>query len=393
MRWAGCVFVVALVFALAAALLHQHTFLLASYLCVSFALFLLSPTFLLAGARHAGIDLIIVPAFLLLNANYFTILTPLESGLGLLCAGLLLFIACVVQAQYHIRHGVVFRGHRFWLFIALVLFSIIFTLALRLMTSLLLVIFALLLAILLLNKQTRRAMRKFCLDVAQLFSKSRTALLGATGFVILYVIIATAPGLEGALPLLWNAILANDILAFTSRLLGVCGLLLFMILPAYLWIMLVRTRARHHERLDWRGWQIGLVTAAMISSCLFSLSVSAIADGTTVGLRITQVSPLLPPLTMLIVAIATFFCCVLISIYEYARRALMIAPILLSLVFFGICIYNSFISSFLFSLHEAAVQLSEHAYVGLPVILLLCVVTTVFLITGFLSFLYEVWRD
>jgi hypothetical protein len=189
-----------------------------------------------------------------------------------------------------------------------------------------------------------------------------------------------------------------------AYLLSASGIFFLLSLPGLIWYKLYKLRSTgSHEHLpDWRGWQIGVVMASISVSLLLPIfSIASLRSKGIVGVLlvanpITAERALAIP-SALSIALGIFLLCVLISMLnDWARRAFMIVPFGVAIIFFGFYIYNYFTSTFLYYaqvLVELFTAGDALLYAILPVMFLLFAITIIFYITGFVSFIYEIWRD
>jgi hypothetical protein len=405
-RWAGVAFVLAIIFALSAAFLGLPSLLLASWLGVAAALCILSPTMSLTGSRRFGVDIAMVLAFAVLGLSGMADairlqLTATQEGIALISAAIILILVSfsLSSVEMH-KHSIIaalriHRGRPFWIFLMLLGISVVFTLLLLVLRSIPLLIICALLIIALAHKRFRAGAGGIARHLLQLFLNARTVLLGISGLLILSLLVHAGSPVIGLLPAaLRQVIRGADALLIAGYLLSAAGAILLLLLPAYIWykILKLRTTGSYEHLPDWRGWQVGLAAAAMAAHFLLPLFSIEPSSGTTAGLRAVP-HAIASPGVALATAAAIFLCCAALGMHGYARKVIMLAPILASLVFFGACIYAYFISSFIHYLQLIILLADAGAYLALPVAVLLFLITAVFFITGFLSFLYEIWRD
>lgn len=257
--------------------------------------------------------------------------------------------------------------------------------------------------------------------VLHLFMDSKTILLGISGFLVLHLLtdvgnyvapsifgwyetiyVRTTGGSHEPLYSLISASMTADMvqnaLTVAAYVLSTVGIILLLSLPAVIWYKIFRIRSTgSHEHLpDWKGWQVGLILGCITVFLIAPVfSFSALREAEIIGVNLTT-----QPLDVsragvaLAAAGAVFLACALIgAAHDYARRVLMLGPLIGAAVFFGIYVFHYFTSSFIYY----ATQLVELGKAGefwiLPVLFVMFSLTIVFFITGFLSFLYEIWRD
>jgi hypothetical protein len=73
----------------------------------------------------------------------------------------------------------------------------------------------------------------------------------------------------------------------------------------------------------------------------------------------------------------------------------MLVPFLSAIVFFGIYIYLYFASAFIYyaTVLVSLVNAGGIQLAILPTMFVMFALTIIFFVTGFVSFLYEIWRD
>ena len=198
--------------------------------------------------------------------------------------------------------------------------------------------------------------------------------------------------------------LAGDIAVIAAYALSVLGLFLLLLLPGIIWYKLFKLRStgsREHIP-DWRGWQVGLVLACILTYALLpvyrvvSLRVSDAIGVNLIAAPITAERALGIPF-VLSLALGVFALCVIVGmVHDLARRVLMLGPFLAAVVFFGVYVYNYFTSAFVYYAQSlvALIRTGETMfYAVVPTMFILFGLTILFFVTGFFSFLYEIWRD
>jgi len=161
------------------------------------------------------------------------------------------------------------------------------------------------------------------------------------------------------------------------------------LLPCYMWYKIFKIRSKGHEHLpDWHS----LVTAVVFASSAVALLNPVIAFFPGYGIDqvgIEKVPAVTPYVFAVIVALLVF----LIGIMnKYANKLLMVGPFLAGLIFYGFYIYYNFLSLFLYGANAVLRYMDTNQY-AVPVVIFVSFATIVFYVTGYLSFLYEIWRD
>ena len=258
--------------------------------------------------------------------------------------------------------------------------------------------------------------------VIRLFMNSKTVLLGISGFLVLHLItdignflipsvlgwyetiyIRHAPGFH--LPLYqmimfsFNESMLQNSLIVLTYLWSTLGIAFLLALPGWIWYKLFKIRStQSHEHLpDLAGWKIGLILSSIAVYYFVPVfQVSAFTEGGLVGVNLTSL-PLSPgdaPTGILVLAIIILLGCILAAkLHDYTRKLLMLGPFLAAVFFFGFYIYHYFASSFTYYITQIIMLAKDGTYLLLPIFGLFFLFTTIFFITGFLSFLYELWRD
>jgi hypothetical protein len=254
-----------------------------------------------------------------------------------------------------------------------------------------------------------------------LFMESRTILLGISGFLVLHLLTDVgnyvAPSIFGWYDTIYvkntagsheplfalisaslTADMAQNAVIIAAYVLSTIGMIVLLSLPAVIWYKLFKLRSTgSHEHLpDWKGWHVGMVMALIaiyIITPVFDFT--SLRDADIVGVNLTtQAIDTGKALFALGFGVAVLLGCMLISaVHDYGRRMLMILPFGAAVVFFGIYVYYYFSSSFLYYVTFLVTLIQRGEFLFVPIIFLLFMFTIVFFITGFLSFLYEIWRD
>jgi len=263
----------------------------------------------------------------------------------------------------------------------------------------------------------------FYRNVIKLFLSSSTILLGISGFLILHLLTDIGNFLVPAIMPWFKTIYVNElgvgheplyvmILATSGTIaqrlmtgvvymMSVAGLLLLLLIPGIIWYKTFKIRStKDHTHLpDWKGWQIGIVMACIVVYLIIPvLRVKTITEGTLVGVDLMS-APITPermPLTLLaLICAATMLlgCAIIGMLHNYARRVLMLLPFCTAMIFFGYYIFKYFTSSFVYYASILRHLLQNGEYAVVPVIFLLFGLTVLFFVTGFFSFIYEIWRD
>ncbi len=263
-------------------------------------------------------------------------------------------------------------------------------------------------------------------DVLHLFMQGRTILLGISGFLVLHLITDVgnyvAPAIFGWYETLYvritdgshepvysmiigsmTDVLSQDIAVVAAYVLSTVGLITLLVLPAVMWYKMFKIRTKSHEHLpDWKGWQVGIVLAVIAVFLIvpvFGISAIRESEAGLVGVNLTSLpigADRIPLVNVaLIAAGAVFLLVAIIGLHDYARRVLMLLPFGAAAVFFGIYIYNYFVSSFIYYASSLVKLLSGglSEITLVPIMLVMFMFTILFYVTGFVSFIYEIWRD
>ena len=198
--------------------------------------------------------------------------------------------------------------------------------------------------------------------------------------------------------------LSHDVLIIVAYVLSVIGLFSLLALPGVIWYKIYRLRSTNsHEHIpDWKGWHIGLLMACITAYLFLPVySIGGLRGGEVVGVNIVA-SAITPdqatviPMVLMIAA-GVFALCVIIGfLHDWARRLLMLAPLGAAMGFFGVYVYQYFTSAFMYyarSLVTLAQSGDITGYLIVPTLFVMFGLTIIFFITGFGSFLYEMWRD
>jgi hypothetical protein len=123
-------------------------------------------------------------------------------------------------------------------------------------------------------------------------------------------------------------------------------------------------------------------------------SFSTIGGGDLVGVNITS-SPVdtSKMIFALEVAALVFLVVLILGRNIYFQKLAMLGPFGIATVFFGVYIYYYFASSFTYYSTVLISLLAAGSFALVPVLLVIFAFTILFFVTGFFSFLYEVWRD
>jgi hypothetical protein len=258
--------------------------------------------------------------------------------------------------------------------------------------------------------------------VLHLFMDSKTILLGISGFLVLHLLtdvgnfiapaiffwyktlyVQSLPGDHTALLTMISSSLTGnvlqDILIILAYIASTLGIIFLLVLPAVIWYKIFKIRESHEHLPDWKGWHVGLVLSCIVVYILLPVfKFTTIGGGELVGVNLTS-SALdagrLGNLHMVLgIAAGVFLVCTIIGgMHDYGRRVLMLGPFLAAAIFFGIYVYYYFISAFVYYASLLVRLLQEGMFSVIIPVLIIFAFTILFFVTGFFSFLYEIWRD
>jgi hypothetical protein len=191
----------------------------------------------------------------------------------------------------------------------------------------------------------------------------------------------------------------QDILIILAYIASTLGIIFLLVLPAVIWYKIFKIRESHEHLPDWKGWHVGLVLSCIVVYILLPVfKFTTIGGGELVGVNLTS-SALdagrLGNLHMVLgIAAGVFLVCTIIGgMHDYGRRVLMLGPFLAAAIFFGIYVYYYFISAFVYYASLLVRLLQEGMFSVIIPVLIIFAFTILFFVTGFFSFLYEIWRD
>jgi hypothetical protein len=257
-------------------------------------------------------------------------------------------------------------------------------------------------------------------NVITLLTARTTVLLGITGFLVLHLVtdignfvlpmmlgwyrtlyttdVVTHMNLLQMFLATRTGILSQDLLLGFAYLLSAAGLIALLALPGVIWYTLyrLRTTGDHQHLPDWPGWLTGIVLGAIVFSFLVpAFRVVALHDATAVGVDLVSspITDLARVFAGLLIALAILIGCIVVGMHAYLRKIAMLGPFLAAAAFFGTYIYVYFTSSFVYYSSTLVALLKSQSYLLILPLFLLFMCTIIFYVTGFLSFLYEIWRD
>ncbi|MDD9954486.1 MAG: hypothetical protein OXR66_09225 [Candidatus Woesearchaeota archaeon] len=212
-------------------------------------------------------------------------------------------------------------------------------------------------------------------QIRSLFTSKDTILLGISGLLVLHFTIMVVAGVIQLRP---------DELSLSTL-----GTIFLIALPGYVWYKLFRIRAKGHQHLpDWPPWFTGVIMATVVAA--FVEPVISFVPGLDIDhVGIVGTNTGVSPLFLAVLVFAAFF--IAGKLHDHVRRILMLGPILAGLYFLGSYMYYAFSSTFLYVVN--VIVRAEAGYITVPVVILMALGVTVFSITGYLSFLYEICRD
>jgi hypothetical protein len=201
-------------------------------------------------------------------------------------------------------------------------------------------------------------------------------LLGVSGLLVLY--IASHSGM--IVTTLENTVYTT-VLGSIASLLSLLGVLMLIYTACFIWykIFKLRTTKSHKHIPDWKGWHIGLVLGC-ITAYLIMPTIS-LAE-----IRFLPMEQGKEIVVILAAAIMFLSCLIIAEVNDYGRKLLMVLPFGAAAVFCGVFVYYAFVASFVYYVQFFTI-------VAVVPVLLLFLTTSTFLITGYLSFLYEIWRE
>ncbi len=378
---------------------------------------LVSPSRILLGERIVPYDLLAVSGLILLaGAVAFPLLELLARGTCVIAGTLLLALACEIARNHPLRKRSVLsaltredasHARRAALaFLLLIGFFVAifepfvratlsissFPLA-RPIASALAILAVLQEQDIISSRLLRRAGVALNLAVARieaLFSERKTFLLGVTGLLVARFAVEVGRTL---FPALAQAIASHpDPAAAAASAVSAAGMAILFALPPYVWYKTVRVRESREHLPDWHGIVVSVALACIVCALVFPLV--ALSPSAAGGVEATLSEPTGSPALALGVALLVLLLCVIMgSIDDYLRRVLMVGPFFAALVFLGMYAYQAFVSAFVSSAGEALGYLSGVAALALPSLVLVFSVRALFFIAGYVSFLYEVWRE
>ncbi len=234
---------------------------------------------------------------------------------------------------------------------------------------------------------------QFVEKILRMFRDSETVLLGISGILILYYTFSSLLGL----PWLWDhyAVAKNWMEISVITISGV-GTLFLSIIPLYIWykIFVIRMANSSEHLPDWPPWLISLSSAAILSVLILPVLTYV---PSFFGVQLSAVETLGSPghQTLALFSSSVLFLLWVVITYsdEFLKRVLMAGPFFASVLAFGVYVYKNFVTLFLDYANELFVFVAEGTYVAAAMIMVLFIVSVLFFVSGFLSFLYEVWRD
>ncbi|MBR9700581.1 hypothetical protein GOV11_01825 [Candidatus Woesearchaeota archaeon] len=388
---------------------------------IAYAFYLLSPTGIMLGTVHKGLDALTVFGFLLsswyvIGDVFFGTEEALLLVIGVVILAISSFMMVRMVKPRTGMYGVFSRARRqprpnpAVLFILLIaMFTVFFRQELSRSLFLTLYPFTLVLFSIpclwwlaartdrfgMRQAQVAKRMMQLALEFRKLFFNKRTVLLGISGLLIFYFSFDIFASLLLAFP----AILSIKVpLDFAAAMLSWWGSLVIYLIPLYMWfkIFQIRITGRHVHLPDWSRAMISASYAGMAFLVLFPVLAYARTPEMWDMLLLTvhQGIGIRPPEAALIAA-GIFF--VLASIVggldHYLRRIMMVGPFFAGTVLLGMYIFAYFYGQFVQHLGKILSLAIQMEYAAAMVFLLFFLVNAFFYVAGFLSFLYEVGRD
>lgn len=357
----------------------------------------LSPTRIIFGGQHPLYDAVLVTGFLLLGLEHLGV--SRYAGTGLLAGMLVLAISSIALSYSLVVRKpsmlVLFRqqgrpgGLRpFIAFLLLTAFAVTLFLPLLQGASLLGTVpplaagFASVVLLLMLQRggqvdlpllsRMDGDIRRIGAAASGMFTRSATLLLGVSGLLILYFVVGAGTDLLRDAP---ELLAGSSYAELPLAALAIFGTTLLIALPVLMWrtAFLIRTTGSHEHLPDWDGLSVGAVLGCIVVAVL-------IGKGA--------------PLLVWAAALTVFLICMGIArLGDYPRRVLMAGPFLAAIIYFGAYAYRQF--NEVFADYSAGIlsALGGGAYGTAAAMLVLFAMTVLFSVAGYLSFLYELWRD
>jgi len=343
----------------------------------------LSPSSLFSGKHHELTDILVGMGFLVIASH-----GPVSLSFSIMLGVGLLFVASITSVYKSITFGKWLMAFVFYLGMYAAFFQTLLVMIEFLTADAL--IFLLILGLLFLVGIGSYMGHK---SAAKLFTKILHEL---EAFKNLFHSTRHFPlGLAGLLVLLYTTIMAQSILSWLNRLhaqqlVSFAGVVCLAILPAYVWIKLfaIRTKKKH-SLPNWHVASISIISGVIVSALFFPIA--TFANG---HLVLRDVQPGVSAMLSIVFGLAVFLIwAVLGHLDTFLRKILMVGPIFASVVFFGMYVYDAFLTMFLTYGNMILLTAFVGRYVMLIPFLLLFFVNAFFLAAGFISFLYETWRD
>jgi hypothetical protein len=367
-----------------------------------------------------------------------------------LVAGILLLLVVAVYASYKIgvrkpsilavvhEDGPATVSRAFWVFLLLIgFFVMVFNLLFEWMTitndTPLLIALIVVVGVILFVKHAHLRFdeilerisdtgEQFYKRVLHLFMDSHTILLGISGFLVLHLLtdvgnfiapavfswyktlyVMNAAGDHTPLITMISASLTGnlmqDVLIVLVYIFSTLGLVFLLTLPAVIWYKIFKIRESHAHLPDWNGGVVGFILACIaIYLILPVFKFNTITGGELVGVNVTSfalASARMGNISMALgVGLGIFLLCAIIGrLHDYGRKVLMLGPFLAAAIFFGIYVYHYFASAFVYYASLLVRLLQAGMFSVIIPVLIIFAFTILFFVTGFFSFLYEIWRD
>ncbi len=206
-----------------------------------------------------------------------------------------------------------------------------------------------------------------------LFHSKRGFLLGLSGLLVVHAVVSSALALSTV-----------GVHASPQWIFGIAGFLCLLAMPAYMWHKTFKVRSSHRHVPDWKPWQTALVSGLLVFPLFWP--VARLAPGSNA----IAVAAVLPSMSWLPFAVAAgvFLTFLVFGLYDtYIGKLLMVGPFLAGAYILGVYAYYAFITEF------SIVVTMRSTLWSLPIHAMVFLVLGFFLVLGYFSFLYELWRD
>ncbi len=256
-----------------------------------------------------------------------------------------------------------------------------------------------------------------------LFHTKHRILLGLSGLLVLHLLTdvgnfmipylvgfhdaiyfgTLGPGHHSLLALISSSF-SPSILATLSflalYLLNYSALLLLLVLPGYIWYKIFKMRHSSFEEMHYPDFSPFFLAfffsslTAFLTAPVYTLK--GLKSGSLVGVDITSAPLSIAPVkaeVILLLSLSVFGVVFFLGLFERVKKYLTLILLLSSVIFLGFYAWLYFISTFKYYLSQITSLFQENFFVLSFFFLLFLLINALFYISGFLIFIYEIWRE